>query len=57
MSKRKTSFPSSDFGAESAEEFMAMLIAAQNTEHDCIWVQYFKKMGDEMVNKYVPKEG
>lgn len=58
MSKKKTaSIPSAGTGEE-AEEFMALLLAAQKTDHQCVWSAYFRKMGDRMVGQYVkePKD-
>lgn len=56
MSKRKTAFPSSELPAEEAEEFMALMLAAQSEEHNCPWVNYFKKVGNRMVSQYIKKE-
>jgi len=57
MSKgKRTSIPSSGT-PEEAEEFMALLLAAQKDEHDCMWSRYFKKLGDRMVGQYATKEG
>lgn len=56
MSTRKTAFPSSGMSADEAEEFMALLLAAQSEEHDCAWCNYFKKIGTRMVEKYKKKE-
>jgi len=36
-----------------AEEFMALLIAAQNTEHNCAWCRYFKKIGRRITQQYL----
>jgi len=40
--------------AAEAEEFMALLLAAQNTEHGCAWCNYFKKIGKRMISQYLP---
>jgi len=50
--KGASSLPAGGTPAE-AEEFMALLLAAQNTEHVCVWCSYFKKMGDRMVKQHV----
>ena len=36
-----------------AEEFMALLLAAQKTKHKCRWCNYFKKIGNRIVKQYV----
>ena len=36
-----------------AEEFMALLLAAQRTKHKCRWCNYFKKIGNRIVKQYV----
>lgn len=41
---------------EEAEEFMALLLAAQKTDHECLWSAYFRKMGDRMMGQYVTEE-
>lgn len=41
---------------EEAEEFMALLLLAQTTDHECKWSTYFKKMGDRMVEQHAEKE-
>lgn len=56
MGKGKTSSIPSGGTPDDAEEFMALLLAAQKDEHDCIWSQYFKKLGDRMVGQYVKKD-
>jgi len=56
MAKRnKGSIPSAGT-PEEGEEFMALLLAAQKSGHECIWVDYFRKLGDRMMNQYV-KDG
>jgi len=44
LSKSKGGFPSGTMPAEEAEEFMALLLAAQSTQHNCTWCAYFKKV-------------
>jgi len=44
LSKSKTGFPSAGMPAEEAEEFMALLLLAQQTGHACKWCDYFKKV-------------
>ena len=56
MSKRKTTSIPSGGTPEEAEEFMALMLAAQKTEHSCSWADYFKKMGNRMVEQYVKEE-
>jgi len=51
-SEKRTGLPSGGT-PEEAEEFMALLIAAQSSEHECSWIAYFKKMGDRMVKTHV----
>jgi len=53
MSRAKASALPSGGTPEEAEEFMALLLAAQNTDHVCSWCAYFKKMGDRMVKTHV----
>jgi len=43
LSKKAASFPSAGMPAEEAEEFMALLLLAQQTSHNCKWCDYFKK--------------
>jgi len=43
VSKKATSFPSAGMPAEEAEEFMALLLLAQQAGHNCRWCDYFKK--------------
>lgn len=56
MGNKKTSVLPSGGSPEEAEEFMALLIAAQSTDHDCVWCAYFKKMGDRMVKTHVKEK-
>ena len=56
MVKKKTTSMPSGGTPEEAEEFMALLLAAQNTEHKCVWSAYFRKMGNRMVGQYVVEE-
>lgn len=56
MSKKKTTSIPSGGTPEEAEEFMALLLAAQKTDHECVWSKYFRKMGDRMVGQYVKEE-
>jgi len=53
MSGKKASSLPTGRTPEEAEEFMALLLAAQSSEHECSWVAYFKKMGDRMVKEHV----
>jgi len=53
LSKRKTASIPSGGTPEEAEEFMALLLAAQKDDHDCLWARYFRKLGDRMVKQYV----
>ena len=52
MSKRKESSPVPASGTPEAEEFMALLLSAQKSDHKCVWCSYFRKMGDRMVKQY-----
>jgi len=49
MSGKRASFPSSEIQAETAEEFMALLLKAQTDTHDCAYCKYFKKLGERMM--------
>ena len=52
MDKKKDSPSMPSSGTPEAEEFMALLLSSQKTDHDCMWSRYFKKMGDRMVKQY-----
>jgi len=41
--------------ASEAEEFMALLLAAQSTDHNCAWCNYFRDMGKRLISQYVPE--
>lgn len=56
MVKKKTTSIPSGGTPEEAEEFMALLLAAQKTEHKCSWSNYFRKLGDRMAGQYVVEE-
>lgn len=56
MSREKRSSIPSGATAEEGEEFMALLLAAQKDDHDCMWVRYFRKIGDRMMKQYVKEE-
>ena len=43
MSMKEASFPSQSLPPEEAEEFMALLLLAQQAGHNCRWCDYFKK--------------
>jgi len=54
MSRKKSSIAPTSGTPEEAEEFMALLLLAQKeSEHDCAFVQYFRKLGDRMLTQYV----
>lgn len=60
MSGKKPSFPSATMPAAEAEEFMALLLAAQKSTHNCAWKRYFDKIGKRMIKQHMPegiKEG
>jgi len=39
-----------------ARRFMALLLLAQKSEHDCLWKKYFEDMGNEWMKEYMPEE-
>lgn len=41
---------------ELAEEFMALMLAAQKSKHKCPYCDYFKKLGDRMTEQYFPEK-
>lgn len=44
-------------GPKEAEEFMALLLLAQKeSEHDCAFINYFRKLGDRMLGEYAGGE-
>jgi len=51
-SKRSVSMP----GQVDAEEFMALLLHAQSNPCNCVFAEYFKKLGERMVKQHI-KEG
>lgn len=42
--------------SEEAEEFMALLLAAQKGGHDCPYARYFRRIGQRMMGQHIPKE-
>ena len=56
MSRRKPTFPSATMRAEEAEEFMALLLRAQRSKHNCVYVKYFRKIGNRMMGQHAPEE-
>jgi hypothetical protein len=43
--------------APEAEEFMALLLYAQKEPCNCIFAQYFKRMGERLIRTHIKKEG
>lgn len=56
MDKKKDSPSMPSSGTPEAEEFMALLLSAQKSDHKCVWCSYFRKMGDRMVKQYTGDE-
>jgi len=48
-SKLKPSIPA----ALEAEEFMALLLHAQSNPCECVFAQYFKRIGERMVKQHI----
>lgn len=42
MNMKEASFPSQSLPPEEAEEFMALLLEAQSSNHECVFCDYFK---------------
>jgi len=57
MSRRGGASVAREGTPEEAEEFMALLIAAQKQDAcECLFGRYFKKMGDRMLSQYVKEK-
>lgn len=52
MEKQVSGMQTSRMTAEEAEEFMALLLAAQKGDHNCPYADYFRKIGQRMMGTY-----
>jgi hypothetical protein len=57
LSKETIGLEPSSMSRDEAEEFMALLLKAQGSQHKCPWCDYFKKIGARMIKVRFPEEG
>ena len=52
MEREKPDFIKSGMPREDAEKFMALMLSAQKTRHKCVFVKYFRELGEKMMKEH-----